>query len=65
VLLTEVNRTGLDSLNFWGAYTYLSWFLTNDTRNYNSGSGTFQALTPGNPLGKGGKGAWKLALRAS
>jgi phosphate-selective porin OprO/OprP len=65
VLLTEVNRTGLDSLNFWGAYTYLSWFLTNDTRNYNSGSGTFDALTPGNSIGKGGKGAWELAFRAS
>lgn len=65
VLLSEVRRNKRKSLNFWGAYTYLSWFLSNDRRNFDSGQGKFLAVEPGSPLGHGGKGAFELAFRAS
>jgi len=65
ILATGVDRTSARRVTFWGAYTYLSWFLTNDQRNYDAGTGKFLAMTPSSPLGKGGKGAFELALRAS
>lgn len=65
LLTTAVQRSGEKQLNFWGAYTFFSWFLTNDSRNYDAGTGRFLAVIPSSPLGKGGKGAFELALRAS
>lgn len=65
LLTTGVRRTGQRKLNFWGAYTFVSWFLTDDHRNYDAGTGRFLPVVPTHPLGKGGKGAFELALRAS
>jgi len=65
LLSTSVARNGLPDVRFWGAYAFVSWFLTNDSRNYLEGFGKFGALTPSAPLFKGGKGAFELALRAS
>jgi phosphate-selective porin OprO/OprP len=65
LLMTRVQRQGRQKLSFWGAYTYVSWFLTDDSRNYDAGTGEFNAVVPSHPLGKGGKGAFELALRAS
>jgi len=65
LLSTRVDRKGLPGVRFWGAYAYVSWFLTNDKRNYLEGYGKFDALTPSNPLFKGGRGAFELAFRAS
>jgi phosphate-selective porin OprO/OprP len=65
LLSTRVERNGLPGVRFWGAYAYVSWFLSNDTRNYLEGYGKFGALTPANPLFKGGRGAFELAFRAS
>lgn len=56
LLSTKVERTGFDDVRFWGAYAYVSWFLTNDSRNYNAGVGQFEALTPTSPMFKGGRG---------
>jgi len=64
-LTTAVWRNDAKRVNFWGAYTFISWFLTNDSRNYDAGTGRFLAVVPSHPLGKGGKGAFELALRAS
>ena len=65
LLSTSVDRKGYPGVRFWGAYAYVSWFLTDDSRNYLEGFGKFGALTPSKPLFKGGKGAFELAFRAS
>lgn len=65
LLSTQVQRDGFSDVSFWGAYAYVSWFLSNDSRNYNSGTGQFDPLTPTSPLFKGGRGAFELAFRAS
>lgn len=65
VLTTRVKRQGMESLDFWGAYFLVSWFLTNDSRNYNPAKGSFLALDPQSPVRHGGKGAFELAARAS
>jgi phosphate-selective porin OprO/OprP len=65
LLATRVRRHGMDDVEFWGAYLYASWFLTEDTRNYNFGSGSFEQVTVNSPMLEGGKGAWELAVRAS
>jgi len=65
LLSTRVDRKGMPGVRFWGAYAYVSWFLTNDKRNYLEGYGKFGPLTPSKPLFKGGRGAFELAFRAS
>jgi phosphate-selective porin OprO/OprP len=65
LLSTKVDRKGFPGVRFWGAYAYVSWFLSNDSRNYLEGYGKFGALTPTHPLFKGGRGAFELAFRAS
>lgn len=65
VLTTRVTRNGADRVNFWGAYAYASWFLTNDSRNYNLGSGSFDVVTPSSPVMHGGWGAFEVAARVS
>lgn len=65
LLSTQVQRDDLDSIHFWGAYVYVSWFLSNDSRNYDAGSGKFGPLKPSSPMFKGGRGAFELAFRAS
>ena len=64
-ITTAVRRSGFDDVNFWGAYTYFSWFLTGESRNYDSGTGRFLNVLPKNNLGKNGKGAFELAARFS
>jgi len=65
ILAARVHRDGTEAVDFWGAYVYASWFLTNDSRNYHFGSGSFQQVRIGSPLLKGGPGAFELAFRAS
>jgi len=65
LLSTRVERKGLPGVRFWGAYTFVSWFLTDDSRNYLEGYGKFDALHPSSPVFKGGHGALELAFRAS
>jgi phosphate-selective porin OprO/OprP len=60
-----VTRDGFENVRFWGAYAYVSWFLTGESRNYDQGSGRFRQVTPSSPLGKGGKGSFELAARIS
>lgn len=65
LLAARVQRQALETVQFWGAYIYASWFLTKDSRNYNFGSGSFEPLNVSTPVLEGGKGAWELAVRAS
>ena len=65
VLASRVKRENASTLEFWGAYFHVSHFLTNDSRNYDQGSGTFINVIPNAPVGRGGRGAYELAFRAS
>jgi phosphate-selective porin OprO/OprP len=66
LLTAKVTSDNADTVRFWGAYFHLSQFLTNDSRNYDQGSGTFVNVVPSSPLGRGkGWGAFELAFRAS
>lgn len=65
ILASRVTRQNADTLEFWGGYFHLSQFLTNDSRNYDQGSGTFNNVMPNSPIGKGGWGAFEIAFRAS
>jgi len=65
VLASRVRRDNAETVDFWGAYFHLSWFLTSDSRNYDQGSGTFINVIPNSPVGRGGLGAFEVAFRAS
>lgn len=65
VLSAHIQREGYADIAFKGAYGQLSWFLTDDSRNYNAGSGVYGAVSPKEPVFKGGKGAIELAARVS
>jgi phosphate-selective porin OprO/OprP len=57
----RVDRTGLADPGFDGFYVYATWFLTGETRPFRHGN--FDRVKPLKPLGKGGAGAFELALR--
>ena len=65
VLTTRVTRTDKATAFFWGGYVYASWFLTNDSRNYDLGTGKYDIVTPSAPVRHGGWGAFEVAARAS
>lgn len=65
ILSTQVRRNDFPDVSFTGGYVFLSWFLTGETRNYNSVSGEYLGVEPAAPVGQGGWGAWEVALRAS
>ena len=50
---------------FSGYYLQGSWFLTGEFPAYDAGKGTFNSLVPRRIVGRGGFGAWQLALRFS
>jgi len=57
------DTSGVSDPDFEGGYIYGSWFLTGESRNYKKGK--FGRVSPKNPVGKGGIGAWELAARYS
>lgn len=65
LLGARVRRDDGPSVDFHGAYFFVSWFLTNDQRNYDFGQGLFRSVNVSNPLLQGGKGAFELAGRIS
>jgi phosphate-selective porin OprO/OprP len=56
-----LDRPGLSDPSFDGFYVYATWFLTGETRPFHHGN--FDRIKPRHPLGKGGAGAFELALR--
>lgn len=44
-------------------YIYGSYYLTGESRNYKWKNGSYSQTKVKNPLGKGGYGAWEVALR--
>jgi len=64
---TSVDRdisTNAD-LDFSGFYVEGGWFLTGESMNYKPSKGTYSRVTPRGIVGKGGIGAWQVALRFS
>ena len=67
---TEYVRTTLDrdlasNPTFDGWYAQAGWFLTGESRPYTHKGAKFKGVTPNSVVGKGGIGAWELALRYS
>jgi len=62
---TDLNREVGGDLSFDGWYAQAGWFLTNDTRPYSFKGAKFKAVKPNSTVGKGGIGAWELAMRYS
>jgi phosphate-selective porin OprO/OprP len=52
-------------LDFSGFYVEGGWFLTGESMNYKPSSGKYSRVTPKGIVGKGGIGAWQVALRFS
>jgi len=63
----DLNRVASTSpdLKFSGYYLQGSWFITGESVPYNAKKGTFGKPSFKNIVGKGGPGAWQLALRFS
>ncbi len=60
-----VDSTASGDPDFWGAYVYLSYFLTGEHRPYKKSDAAFSRVKPMNDFGDEGSGAWELALRFS
>jgi phosphate-selective porin OprO/OprP len=56
-----LDRPGLSDPSFDGFYVYATWFPTGETRPFRNGN--FDRVKPKHSLGKGGAGAFELALR--
>ncbi len=70
-LLAEYNHAslsrprGASDLDVDGWYVSGSWFLTGEHRNYKVKDGMFHSIHPHGVVGKGGIGAWEVAVRYS
>lgn len=62
-VLEQPGSSTLDDLEFWGAYAFVSVFLTGESRPYKGG--LYQRVKPANPVFDEGYGAWEVALRVS
>ncbi len=63
-MISHVNAPAGDQ-DMSGWYIEGSWFLTGESRNYKAKSGKFGRIKPHGIVGKGGIGAWQLAMRFS
>lgn len=65
LITTVIRRSDFTDVSFWGAYTYFSWFLTGESRNYDAGAGRFLTVRPNTNLGRNGIGAFEIGVRIS
>jgi phosphate-selective porin OprO/OprP len=65
--LTPSSSSELQHDNYYmdSYYGTVSWFITGENKNFNKSKTTFDRVNPKNNLGKGGAGAFELALRYS
>jgi len=59
----STSSDSVEDADLTGWYAYGSWFLTGESRKYKKGA--FSRVTPKSTVGKGGVGAWELAVRYS
>ncbi len=65
-LAANYNRSGGNQdVNLDGWYAYASYFLTGESRSYKPNKGGFGRVHPASVVGKGGWGAWEVAVRYS
>lgn len=64
-LMLDRAISGNPDLDFSGYYVQGTWFLTGESPSYKANKGSFSNISPRNIVGKGGLGAWQLALRFS
>lgn len=66
-IMNDVSRESAfgGDVDFDGYYVYGSFFLTDDFRPYDFADGSFDKVSPKSVVGKGGYGAWEVALRYS
>jgi phosphate-selective porin OprO/OprP len=50
---------------FQGGEVFASWFLTGETRGYNTNGAFFKGISPKKTLFEGGPGAWEAVVRFS
>ncbi len=62
---TQVDALSGPDPEFSGYYGYVSYFLTGEHRAYKNSTGAFDRVKPKTNFGKGGIGAWEVALRYS
>jgi len=67
VMFADVSAANnMQDTSFWGAYGFVSYFITGENRKYKNKAGTFSRVKPKeNFLKDGGSGAWEVALRGS
>jgi len=65
VMPTDTAAVQFTSYNYYAVYGFFSFFLTGEHRNYNQSKACFDIVVPKKNLGKGGFGAWEMALRVS
>ncbi len=59
---TDVSGHGYNNASLSGYYGYVTYFLTGESRNYSSKTGSWGRIKPNQNFDmKGGKGAWELA----
>ena len=63
----QLERRGLQTADFDGAYGELAWTITGETRKYNPQAGAYFRVTPDHPfhMSREGWGAWEVAARLS
>ena len=61
--LSDSNVVGRSDIDADAWYIYGSYHLTGESRNYKWKKGSYSQTKVKNPLGKGGYGAWEVALR--
>jgi len=61
----KLDRDLASDPTFDGWYAQTGWFLTNDSRPYSHKGAKFKGVKPNSVVGKGGIGAWEVALRYS
>lgn len=54
-----------EDLIFSGFYVEGGWFITGESMNYKASKGNYSRVTPKGIVGKGGIGAWQVAMRYS
>jgi phosphate-selective porin OprO/OprP len=64
-IFTDLYSDVGEDLDFEGYYIYGSYFITGESRAYKVEKGAFDRITPKASLGKGGWGAWEVAVRYS